>query len=376
MSLDNRAKYVALVFFIISMSAVFLSGEGITRTAHASAGGPIAGVTGAPGENNCTQCHITPSGKRGEFTITAPINYVPGNAYQITVTHVNSDDVTPRMQWGFELTALTVSGSLPVGDLQSLPKSALTQVITGGPGENRQYIEHTHSGAFEGQLGGASWTFNWVAPATDMGPVRLYAAGNQADGNFSPSGDQIYLAEATINPLSCSYSLSSSSGFFLVSGGSGSVNLTTDASCAWTAASNEEWITLTSNPDATGSDTVTFEVRENFTASARSGTLTIGGLTFTVFQDGGLGEDCNYAISPISVAYPSAGGSGAINVICESRCAWQAVSNAGWVSVKSGNSGIGDGTTEYTVGPNPGPGGRSTTITVAGLTFRIKQKSP
>ena len=36
------------------------------------------------------------------------------------------------------------------------------------------------------------------------------------------------------------------------------------------------------------SDAVTFEVRENFTASARSGTLTIAGLADTVVQDGGL----------------------------------------------------------------------------------------
>src|SRR6185437_190906 len=182
--------------------------------------GPIAGVTGAPSENDCTQCHNTPQGERGTFSITAPSTYIPGHVYQITVTHVNTDDVTPRMKWGFELTALTLAGNAPVGDLQSLPKSTLTQVITGGPGGNRQYIEHTYEGGFEGQLGGASWTFTWTAPSTNMGSVRLYAAGNQADGDFDNTGDQIYLAQATISPSNCSYSLSSSSSFFPMSGGS------------------------------------------------------------------------------------------------------------------------------------------------------------
>jgi hypothetical protein len=88
------------------------------------------------------------------------------------------------------------------------------------------------------------------------------------------------------------------------------------------------------------------------------------------------GADCYYAISPTAIAYPSGGGGGTVNVICESRCAWQAVSNAGWAQITSGTAGIGDGMVSYTVAANPGPGGRSATITVAGLTFRIKQKSP
>jgi BACON domain-containing protein/all-beta uncharacterized protein len=375
MSGNTRAKTVSLGLFIIGLAAILLSGNRVSQTAHASASGPIAGVTGAPLETDCTLCHTTPSGERGQFAITAPSSYVPGNSYQITVTHVNTDDVTPRLKWGFQLTALTVAGDFPAGDLQSLPKSILTQVITGGPTGDRQYIEHTYDGGFEGQLGGASWTFTWKAPSTDMGPVRLYAAGNQADGDFDNTGDQIYLAQATINPAGCSYSLSSNSGFFSMSGGAGSVNLATSAPCNWMAVSDTSWITLTSSENGTGSDAVTFEVRENFTSSARSGTLTIAGLTYTVVQDGGLGEDCNYSISPTAIAYPSGGGSGTINVICESRCAWQAVSNAGWVTITSGTPGIGDGVVGYTVAANPGPGGRSAAVTVAGLTFRIKQKS-
>lgn len=375
MSGSKRAKTLSLGLFIVGVAAICLSSDRTTRTAHASASGPIAGVTGAPSENDCTLCHNSPSGERGQFTITAPTTYDPGVAYQITLTHVNTDDATPRMLWGFELTALTVAGQAPVGDLQSLPSSTLTQVITGGPGGNRQYIEHTHDGAFEGQLGGASWTFTWTAPATNMGPVRLYAAGNQADGDFDNTGDQIYLAQATINPPGCSNSLSATSGFFPMSGGAGSVSLMTGAACAWTAASDTSWIALTSSASGMGTGPVTFKVRENFTSAARTGTLTIGGLTHTVVQDGGLGESCNYGISPSAVVYATGGGSGTVNVSAVSACAWKAVSSAGWVTITSGASGIGNGVVGYAVAANPGPASRSATITIAGRTFSIKQKS-
>jgi hypothetical protein len=70
--------------------------------------------------------------------------------------------------------------------------NALTQVITGGPGGARQYIEHSASGTFAGQQFGATWVFNWTAPPTNVGPVTFYAAGNHANNDGNTSGDLIY----------------------------------------------------------------------------------------------------------------------------------------------------------------------------------------
>ena len=198
MSKTKRAKLAGLVCFAIAVIAVLFSGSHQLNGVHASASGPIAGVTGCPDENDCTLCHTTTSGQRGEFFITAPSTYTPGQTYEITVTHINNDEVVPRLKWGFELTALTFPGLLPAGDLQSLPMSTLTQVVNGGQGGLRQYIEHTYEGGFEGQLGGAMWTFNWTAPPDDVGEIRLYAAGNQANGDFDNTGDQIYRAHVSI----------------------------------------------------------------------------------------------------------------------------------------------------------------------------------
>ncbi len=127
-----------------------------------------------------------------------PPTYVPGQTYDITVRHTNTDQT--RVRWGFQLTALDASDE-KAGHLA--PLDELTQVLDNqGPFPNRQYIEHTSQGTFFGQQNGAAWTFRWTAPATDVGPVTFYAAGNQANGDGNTSGDNIYFtfAASTFTP--------------------------------------------------------------------------------------------------------------------------------------------------------------------------------
>jgi uncharacterized repeat protein (TIGR01451 family) len=86
----------------------------------------------------------------------------------------------------------------------------------------------------------------------------------------------------------CTYTLSSSSADFSSAGGSGSVFVTSDpganaSSCPWTATSNDGWITITSGSQGSGSAWVSYTVAPD-SGSARSGTMTIGGQTFTVNQ--------------------------------------------------------------------------------------------
>jgi hypothetical protein len=195
MSLDNKTKvklFCALFFLGLAVTTLVTNNRFVT-TSHAFSSGPPAGVTGAPGESACFACHADET-HNGQFSIVAPQTYMPGQTYQITVQHGNSD--ASRRRWGFEMTAL--ANNAPAGNLQSANSS--TQVITGGPGGSRQYIEHTSVGTFQNQTGGASWTFNWTAPASNVGPVTLYAAGNQADNSGNTSGDQIYLTSVTLQP--------------------------------------------------------------------------------------------------------------------------------------------------------------------------------
>jgi hypothetical protein len=192
MSKKERAKILILVLFVAGFAAVLLTGNQAITTVHGFSGGPPAGHTAAPGESNCTECHTgTPLQDTNAFSVSAPSSYEPGKTYQIMVKHTNTD--TSRMQWGFQLTAL--AGGSRAGDLQPLNNLTQNDTLSG-----RQYIEHTFTGSFPGQRGGAVWTFNWVAPSSDVGPVIFYAAGNQANQNGSESGDRIYITNVTANP--------------------------------------------------------------------------------------------------------------------------------------------------------------------------------
>jgi hypothetical protein len=128
-----------------------------------------------------------------------------------------------------------------------------------------------------------------------------------------------------------------------------------------------------SDESGTGNGVLNYAVRDNDTSSPRSGTITIGGQTFTVIQDGLSEGDCTFVLSSSNTSVPAIGNTGSINVLAEERCAWQAVSNVNWVTVTPG-SGIGNGTVSYSVAANPGSAGRKATITIAGQLFTIKQK--
>ena len=177
-----------------------LSTNTAIQPVHAFSAGPPAGYTGAPGEEPeaCAECHVPPDAGTGTISITAPQTYVPGQTYPITVTHSNSDPT--RQRWGFQLTVLDTADE-KAGELQST--NGLTQVLNNqGPGSKRQYIEHAAAGTFVGQSNGASWTFNWTAPAEDVGPVTFYTAGNQANNDGNTSGDYIYRTFVAVAPAS------------------------------------------------------------------------------------------------------------------------------------------------------------------------------
>ncbi|HKX83398.1 MAG TPA: choice-of-anchor V domain-containing protein, partial [Pyrinomonadaceae bacterium] len=187
-----RLKFIMLAVFTAFAIALFLDEDNLVVSTNAFSTGPPPGHTGAPGEANCTVCHfpsLPPSG--GTLTITPPATYVPGTTYQLTVRHLTGD--TTRLRWGFEMTAL--AGTAMAGSFGNL--SGQTQTVTDS---GRQYIEHTLEGSFGGQSGGAQWTFNWTAPATNVGTVTFYVAGNQANNSGTSDGDRIILATATSAP--------------------------------------------------------------------------------------------------------------------------------------------------------------------------------
>jgi uncharacterized protein (TIGR03437 family) len=173
--------------------------------------GPEPGKSGAPGESTCAEagCHVgTPlNGGGGSVRIDAGgTNYTPGVKQRIIVT---INDPTQR-RWGFQLTARLASntrtraGTLAPIDANTFVTCAtasLVEVIPCPANPVLQYIEHTLAGNRITAVGaGGSYQFDWTPPATDVGDVILYAAGNAANGNALETGDHIYTTNLRLSP--------------------------------------------------------------------------------------------------------------------------------------------------------------------------------
>jgi hypothetical protein len=166
----------------------------------------------------------------------------------------------------------------------------------------------------------------------------------------------------------CSYSINPTSQNFNPGGGSSSLNVTAPSGCGWTATSNDSFITISSGSMGSGNGVVNYSVSPNTTASPRTGTMTIAGLTFTVNQ-----TPCSYSINPASETFAFSGGTSSVNVTATSGCPWTAVSNASFITITSGAAGTGNGAVNYTVSANPTTTPRTGTMTIAGQTFTVTQ---
>jgi hypothetical protein len=61
-------------------------------------------------------------------------------------------------------------------------------------------MTQTSAGTFASQTLGSTWSFNWTAPATNVGAVTFYAAGLHGDNSGDETGDQTYTTNAVIQP--------------------------------------------------------------------------------------------------------------------------------------------------------------------------------
>lgn len=154
----------------------------------ANSGSPPVGNTGAPGEQMCNNCHegSVNSGKGRLIIANVPTEYTPNEKYRIELILEDAE----ATRWGVEMTVVDSSGS-SAGTLQ-LVDSVNTALRTG---DGRIYLVNTIAGNYTGKPEGASWSFDWIAPAT--GAVTFYAAGVAADNDGSVRGDRIYRVSST-----------------------------------------------------------------------------------------------------------------------------------------------------------------------------------
>ena len=186
--------------------------------AHAS--GPDPRYTAAPGDAPmaCANggCHsssvkggpINASGGSVSAVFSAD-HYVPGQTLTITVTV--SDPV--NSVYGFQMTARygSTDQQLSVNQAGTFTPGGPDTIVMCDSGSFRrvscpksqpvEFIEHQMPSR-------KSFTFTWTAPATDVGAVHFYVAGNAVNNNGNADGgDHAYTASYVLNssvPISCS----------------------------------------------------------------------------------------------------------------------------------------------------------------------------
>ena len=84
-------------------------------------------------------------------------------------------------------------------------------------------------------------------------------------------------------PPGCVYIISPGAEGFPAEGGDGSVIVTAQNGCVWTATAAPTWVSFTSSLSGEGAGSVTYRISSNF-GSWRSATLTVAGLSFTIEQ--------------------------------------------------------------------------------------------
>ncbi|HEX4950053.1 MAG TPA: BACON domain-containing carbohydrate-binding protein [Blastocatellia bacterium] len=86
-------------------------------------------------------------------------------------------------------------------------------------------------------------------------------------------------------------------------------------------------------------------------------------------------NSCSYALSGTTQRVFDSGGTGSVNVTASPGCAWQASSNAFWLTINAGASGMGNGAVQFTFAPNEFNEERTGTLTIAGKSHMIVQSA-
>jgi all-beta uncharacterized protein/BACON domain-containing protein len=207
--------------------------------------------------------------------------------------------------------------------------------------------------------------------------------------------------EISQEPAPCGYDVSPSSVDLGANGDTSELNLVTPGGCGWTTRPSDTWLTLEPSSGA-GATTVRLVVAPN-PGSARTGNVSISGATVAVRQAGvsttppapvppmpptpptpapptpapptppPSPPSCAYSLVPVSRTVSASAEDVTVEVRAVSGCAWAASSGAGWITVRSGDRGTGNGSVKLAVSNNTSPSARTGTVVIAGATFTIEQ---
>jgi hypothetical protein len=227
---------------------------------------------------------------------------------------------------------------------------------------------------------GCSWVASsnadWVTPTVNSGSgsetLSFTTAPNAAQTGRSATltvgGQNLVVNQAG---QSCAYTLQSTSANMPSPGGSSGVGVISAGSCTWTASTGTTWIHVTDGASGNGNGTVSYSVDDNIVASARSGTMTIAGQTFSVTQ---AAATCGFTLGALSASVGELTGSGSFTYTTSaSGCSFNVASNTNWLTVTNNSYSGTTGTVNYSYAQDNGASTRNGVITVGDQPFTVAQ---
>ena len=240
-------------------------------------------------------------------------------------------------------------------------KPTLTLTWTGQPGYTVPTAQVTYVSSTQLQMAITTTTTadNWTVKVTNP------------DGQVSNIAG--FAVVAPTPPL-CTVSFNTSSESIDASGGQRQVILTTsNASCTWSATSDQAWVHNITPSSGTAGATLTYTVDPNTSTLSRSATIRAGQATLTVSQLG-TSASCTFSLGYTTQSVPANGGTYLEGLFASNEsCARTAQSNASFITNVFPASGNGSANISYTVAQNTSASPRSGTLTIAGLTLMVNQ---
>lgn len=176
------------------LSVLFIASLGWMMISSTTNSGGKSGKTGAPGENNCVQCHSGSAVNAGVGSVSLNTGisggYALGQVYNMSVA-VNQTGIS---LFGFSIVALDANGA-SVGTFTAGTDNHIENLTIGG--NSRQYLTHNTNGGATPNA--HTFNFTWAAPSGDAGEITFYVSANAANGNGGTSGDFIYTTSTAVS---------------------------------------------------------------------------------------------------------------------------------------------------------------------------------
>lgn len=360
MSRSSLRRLRLLIAFALWIVPTAASADSVTL-----AWDPSAGATGYTVRWGTTQGSYPNAADAGNTTTFSITGLTAGATYWTVVEAYNGDSVS-----GYS-TALQFTVPVAVACTYSISPATVSVPNTATSGSITVTTQTgcawsaTSASAFltfqdgVGRTGSGTVTYSIAA---NIGTTSRTAIATVAGNTFTASQAAAPACTYSINPTTISVSYLAASG---------TVSVTTQTNCAWSAVSSSTFLTFQNGTGRSGPGSVTFSMTANTGTISRTATATVAGQAFTVPQ-AAPPQACTYSISPLSVNAPAAGMSGTITVTTQSGCAWSASSASTFLTFTDGTGRTGSGTVTYVAASNPSAF-RTGTATVAGKSFTLWQ---